>query len=81
MSNFNVRSDATFSPADYRASIAEMFSELDASQQREFADKIALLPRYIHQLASNGLIAAPIRKSRKAGTEREINASPKRQTA
>lgn len=56
-----VRSDATFSPAAYRKSIAEMFGVLDASQQRELVERLALLPRHIHQLASSGQIAVPLK--------------------
>ncbi len=64
MSTRSVQSNATFSPSDYRRSIAEMFGVLDALQQREHVDKFALLPRHIHKLASSGLIAVPIAKSR-----------------
>lgn len=59
-----VRSDATFSPSDYRKSISEMFGMFDPGAQRELAEKFAVLPRYIHQLASNGQIAAPISRRR-----------------
>lgn len=62
MSLSTVRSDATFSPSAYRKSIADMFGVLDARQQRELVEKFAVLPRHIHQLASNGLIAAPARQ-------------------
>ncbi|MFT3725570.1 MAG: hypothetical protein QM773_18530 [Hyphomonadaceae bacterium] len=55
----SVKPNATFSPHEYRRSIAELFGVLDAPQQRDLADKVALLPRHIHRLASNGLIAAP----------------------
>ncbi|HOZ26424.1 MAG TPA: hypothetical protein PLH23_01405 [Hyphomonadaceae bacterium] len=41
-----------------------MFGVLDASQQRDLVDKFALLPRHIHQLASSGLIAVPVRQRR-----------------
>ena len=41
-----------------------MFGVLDASQQRDLVDKFALLPRHIHKLASSGLIAVPVRRSR-----------------
>ncbi len=64
MSSRTVRSDATFSPSAYRKSIAEMFGVLDARQQRDLIDSFALLPRHIHQLASSGLIAAPIKSRR-----------------
>ena len=59
MSASGIRSDATFSLSDYRKSIAEIFGVLDARQQRDFVDKIALLPRQIHRLAADSLIAAP----------------------
>jgi hypothetical protein len=64
MSNPTVRSDATFEPSQYRRSIAELFGVLDARQQRDLVERIALLPRHIHNLASNGLIAAPVRVTR-----------------
>jgi hypothetical protein len=57
-----VRSDATFQPSAYRKSIAELFGVLDARQQRDLADKVALLPRHIHSLATSGLIAVPFQK-------------------
>ena len=60
----SVRSDATFEPSAYLKSIADLFGVLDARQQRDLADKVALLPRHIHQLASNGLIAVPFPRSR-----------------
>lgn len=59
MSTHSVRTDATFSPSDYRRSIAEMFGVLDATQQRDLIEKLALLPRHIHKLASSGQIAVP----------------------
>lgn len=65
MSNRTVRSDASFSPSAYRRSITEMFGLLDRDQQRDLADRIAVLPRHIHQMASNGLIAVPVRASRR----------------
>lgn len=65
MSNRTVRSDASFSPSAYRKSIAEMFDLLDRDQQRDLVDRIAVLPRHIHQMASNGLIAVPVRASRR----------------
>ena len=64
MSTSGIRSDAAFSPSDYRKSIAEMFGVLDARQQRDLAEKFAVLPRHIHKLAASGLIAAPSIKSR-----------------
>ncbi|HOY76280.1 MAG TPA: hypothetical protein PLN33_00655 [Hyphomonadaceae bacterium] len=61
MSTHSVRSDATFSPSIYRKSIADMFGVLDARQQRELVESLALLPRHIHQLASSGQIAVPVK--------------------
>lgn len=61
MSIRSVRSDATFSPSTYRQSIAEMFGVLDARQQRELVESLALLPRHIHRLASSGQIAVPVK--------------------
>jgi hypothetical protein len=60
----SVKSNATFSPHEYRRSIAEMFGALDARQQRDLVDKFALLPRHIHRLASDGLITLPTFRSR-----------------
>ena len=59
MSATTVRPDATFEPSAYRRSIAELFGVLDAGKQRDLAERVALLPRHIHKLASEGLIAAP----------------------
>jgi hypothetical protein len=61
MSTHSVRSDATFSPSTYRKSIADMFGVLDARQQRELVESLALLPRHIHRLASSGQIAVPVK--------------------
>ena len=61
MSTHSVRNDATFSPSTYRKSIAEMFGVLDASQQRELVDKLALLPRHVHRLAASGQIAVHLK--------------------
>jgi hypothetical protein len=55
-----VRSNATFQPSAYRKSIAELFGVLDARQQRDLAERVGLLPRHIHSLATSGLIALPI---------------------
>ena len=51
------KTDATFSPAAYRKSIADMFSALDLTSQRELVDRIAILPRHIHSMATKGEIA------------------------
>ena len=34
-----------------------MFGALDQSAQRDFAERIAILPRHIHSLATKGQIA------------------------
>jgi len=60
MSAHTIRSDATFEPSTYRRSIADLFGVLDARQQRDLIDKVALLPRHIHRLAVSGLIAVPL---------------------
>lgn len=60
----SVRSDATFEPSVYLKSIADLFGVLDARQQRDLADRVALLPRHIHQLASKGLIAVALPSTR-----------------
>ncbi|HEV7693551.1 MAG TPA: hypothetical protein VGO52_22140 [Hyphomonadaceae bacterium] len=62
MSATTVRSDATFEPFTYRRSIADLFGVLDAGKQRDLAERVALLPRHIHKLASEGLIAIPVRR-------------------
>jgi len=53
------RPRVTFEPAAYRRSIAEMFGVLDVESQRQMVDRLALLPRHIHRLATQGLIADP----------------------
>lgn len=53
----STRTDATFSPAAYRKAIADMFGALDQSAQRDLAERIAVLPRHIHAMASKGQIA------------------------
>ena len=57
MSAHSIRPNATFEPASYRKSIADLFGVLDVREQRDLAERIALLPRHIHSLASDGLIA------------------------
>lgn len=57
MSTFAVRPDASFVPAAYRRSIADMFGTLPPEQQRELVDRLAVLPRHIHSLATRGMIA------------------------
>lgn len=59
MTSTTIRPDATFQPSSYRQSIADMFASLDRDQQLEMVDKVTLLPRYVHTLASTGMIAAP----------------------
>lgn len=48
---------AAFEPRAYRQSIAEMFGVLSPDKQRELVDKLAVLPRHIHDMAVKGLIA------------------------
>lgn len=55
----SVRPNADFEPSRYRASIADMFGLLDRKAQTELAEKLAILPRHIHKMATEGLIAAP----------------------
>lgn len=52
-----IQKSASFEPSEYRRSIADMFGVLDAAAQRELIDRLALVPRHIHELASKGLIA------------------------
>jgi hypothetical protein len=61
MSNSTVQPKASFEPGAYRRSIADMFGVLDRDAQREFVDRLAVLPRHIHRLAQQGLIADPVR--------------------
>lgn len=51
------RSTTTFEPAAYRKAIADMFGALDISAQRDLVERIAILPRHIHSLATKGEIA------------------------
>lgn len=51
------KTDANFSPIAYRKAIADMFGALDASAQRDLVERIAILPRHIHSLATSGQIA------------------------
>lgn len=53
----SIRNDDAFSPTAYRKAIADMFGALDQSAQRDFAERIAILPRHIHSLATKGQIA------------------------
>jgi hypothetical protein len=57
MSTITVKSSASFEPGAYRKSIADMFGVLAPDQQREFVDRLAVLPVHIHRLASDGMIA------------------------
>jgi hypothetical protein len=47
---------SAFEPVAYRKAIAEMFGALDTVAQRELAERIAVLPRHIHAMASKGEI-------------------------
>ena len=60
MSSLKSRAGGAFEPAAYRQSIAEMFSSLDVTAQRELADRISVLPRHIHDMARKGLIAVSL---------------------
>lgn len=51
------KTDSNFSPIAYRKAIADMFGALDASAQRDLVERIAILPRHIHAMASKGEIA------------------------
>jgi len=62
------RPRAAFEPAAYRRSIAEMFGVLDVESQRQMVDRLALLPRHIHRLAIQGLIADPVFRESPART-------------
>ena len=64
------RPRAAFEPAAYRRSIAEMFGVLDVESQRQMVDRLALLPRHIHRLATQGLIADPVFKESPARATR-----------
>jgi hypothetical protein len=51
-----VGSEGAFEPVAYRKAIADMFGALDHSAQRDLVDRIAILPRHIHAMASRGEI-------------------------
>lgn len=53
----STRTDASLSPAANRKALADMFGALDQSAQRDLAERIAVLPRHIHSLATKGQIA------------------------
>ena len=57
MSISSVQKRASFQPRAYRRSIADMFGLLEPKAQRELVDSLAILPRHIHRLAQQGLIA------------------------
>lgn len=57
MSSLKSRPAGAFEPAAYRKAIAEMFATLDPRAQRELIERIAILPRHIHSLATKGEIA------------------------
>lgn len=60
MSSRKSRPSADFEPTAYRKSIAEVFGALDPQAQRDLAERIAVLPRHIHDLAQKGLIAVSL---------------------
>jgi hypothetical protein len=72
----SIRSDATFEPAAYREAIADMFAALGAHEQRMLVDRLGVLPRHIHGLAREGLIAVNHAKQPQKPIAR--SASPKR---
>jgi hypothetical protein len=67
MSSPKSRSSA-FEPVAYRKAIAEMFGALDASAQRELVERIAVLPRHIHAMASKGEIPIELPRLRAVAT-------------
>lgn len=50
------RVESAFEPVAYRKAVAEMFGALDLSAQRDLVDRISILPRHIHAMASKGEI-------------------------
>ena len=56
MSN-SVQPKAWFEPAAYRRHVADAFSALDREAQKDFVGRLNVLPRHIHSLAQQGLIA------------------------
>lgn len=54
------KTDATFSAVAYRKSIADMFATLDIPAQRDLVERIAILPRHIHAMATKGEIAVDL---------------------
>jgi hypothetical protein len=60
MSTSTVHPNASFNASEYRRSIADMFGVLDREAQRELVEKLAVLPRHIHGLAQQGLIAVKV---------------------
>jgi hypothetical protein len=45
--------------AAYRSAIARSFRALGREAQKTMADQLAVLPRHVHRLAMEGLLAAP----------------------
>lgn len=66
MSSPKARANGAFEPAAYRKAIADMFGSLDANAQRELVDRIAILPRHIHAMATKGEIAIDLPVVRRA---------------
>lgn len=60
MSSPKSRATSAFEPAAYRKAIAEMFGTLDANAQRDLIERIAILPRHIHAMATKGEIAVEL---------------------
>jgi hypothetical protein len=59
---------SAFEPVAYRKAIAEMFGALDAGAQRELVERIAVLPRHIHAMASKGEIPIELPRLRAVAT-------------
>lgn len=62
---------ATFELASYRQSIAEAFCGLGRDEQRELVERLAILPRHIHQMAAKGLIAHRLPTGRRKAASSE----------
>jgi len=52
-----IQDKAWFEPAAYRNFVADAYTGLDREAQREMAERLNVLPRHIHSLAVQGLIA------------------------
>ena len=52
-----IQPKAWFEPGAYRSYVADAFTGLDRAAQRELVERLQVLPRHIHRLAVQGLIA------------------------